>query len=420
LDPAAFIKREAAKCVACGLCLPHCPTYGLLRDETESPRGRLSLMLALAKGELPLSPKLESHLARCLGCRACEKVCPSNVSYGQALDSVRAFIEKSRASSQQPGTRAVSILHWLVEKTTRIRALGKILRLYQWSGMQRLLRATRLLQLLGLSEFEANLPRLLPPIGLATNYPARIKPRGRIALFTGCLAQLTEQQTLTSAIRLLTYLGYEVHVPPNQGCCGAMHLHAGQPEKAIEFMRKNIGAFTGSADTILGAASGCTATLGEYARYLDDAESARQFSSRVMDINQFLATIDWPPDISFRALDKRIAVHNPCTLTNVLRQEDKPYDLLARIPGAEIIPLPENGLCCGAAGTYHLTQTQIAEQLRTPKITLLKRLAPEILVTSNSGCAMFLAAGIRAAGLSIEVIHPVVLLARQMEDTNYV
>lgn len=418
LDPAAFIKHEAAKCVACGLCLPHCPTYGLLQNEAESPRGRLSLMLALAKDDLPLSPKLESHLARCLDCRACEKVCPSYVSYGQALDSVRALIETSRTSSRQPGTRAVTILHWLVEKSGRIQALSKILRWYQWSGMQRLLRASRLLQLFGFSELEANLPPLLPQISLAAIYPARIKPRGRIALFTGCLAQLTEQQTLFSAIRLLTCLGYEVHVPPNQGCCGAIHLHAGQPEKAAELMHKNIRAFTGSADTILGAASGCTATLCEYAKYLDNAESARQFSSRVMDINQFLATIAWPPEIFFRPLVKRIAVHDPCTLANVLRQEDKPHALLARIPGMEIIPLPENALCCGAAGTYHLTQTQIAKQLRAPKIAHLKRLAPDILVTSNSGCAMFLAAGIREAGLAIEVMHPVVLLERQMENTN--
>ncbi len=418
LDPAVFIKREAAKCVACGLCLPHCPTYGLLRNEAESPRGRLSLMLALAKNDLQLSPKLESHLARCLDCRACEKVCPSYVSYGQALDSTRALIETSRPSSSQKTARAVALLHWLVEKAGRVQALSKILRWYQLSGMQRLLRASRLLHLFGFSEFEADLPPLLPQTSLAPIYPAQIKPRGRIALFTGCLAQLTEQQILLSAIRLLTCLGYEVHVPPNQGCCGAIHLHDGQSEKAAEFMRNNIQAFPDGTDTIIGAASGCTATLCEYAKYLDDAESARIFSGRVMDIHQFLATIAWPPEISFRPLAKRIAVHNPCTLTNVLRQEDKPYALLALLPGAEIISLPENAFCCGAAGTYHLTQTRIADQLRTPKIAHLKRLAPDILVSSNSGCAMFLAAGIREAGLAIEVIHPVVLLERQIERTS--
>ncbi|MHB8623239.1 MAG: (Fe-S)-binding protein [Sulfuricaulis sp.] len=415
MDPAAFIKLEAAKCVACGLCLPHCPTYGLLQNEAESPRGRLSLMLALAKNNLPLSSKLESHLARCLDCRACEKVCPSNVAYGQALDSVRALIEASRPSSRQPLGGAATLLLWLVEKPGRIQALSRILRWYQRTGMQRVLRASRLLRLFGLAEFEAELPALLLSPGLASSYPARFNSRGRIDLFTGCLSQLSEPQTVSAAIRLLTNLGYEVHVPPNQQCCGAIHLHAGQPGKASEFMRKNMHAFAASADTIVGMASGCTATLGEYEKYLDDAESARKFSRRVVDISQFLVSQTWPAEISFRPLVKRVAVHDPCTLTNVLRQVDKPYALLARIPGIEIVHLPENALCCGAAGTYHLTQTQIAAQLRTPKLAHLKRLAPDILVTSNSGCARFLAAGMREAGLAIEVIHPVVLLERQMQ-----
>jgi len=183
-------------------------------------------------------------------------------------------------------------------------------------------------------------------------------------------------------------------------------------------MGQNIKAFTGDTGPILCAASGCTATLGEYAKYRENDKSAERFSSRVTDLNQFLAGLAWSSDIAFRPLNKRIAVHDPCSLTNVLRQEDKPYALLARIPGAEIIPLPDNSLCCGAAGTYHLTQTRIARQLRAPKIDHLRRLAPDILVTSNSGCAMYLAAGIREAGLAIEVMHPVVLLEKQLQATS--
>ncbi len=180
-------------------------------------------------------------------------------------------------------------------------------------------------------------------------------------------------------------------------------------------MRQNIGAFANTKETILCAASGCTATLREYGKYQDNKESAGQFSDRVMDINQFIAQMIWPTHLSFRPLAKRIAVHDPCTLTHVLRQEDKPYDLLARIPGAEVIPLPGNAMCCGAAGTYHLTQPQIAHQLRASKIKHLDQLAPDILVTSNPGCATHLAAGIREAGLAIEVMHPVVLLEKQLQ-----
>jgi glycolate oxidase iron-sulfur subunit len=385
-----------------------------LHDEAESPRGRLSLMLALAKGDLPLSARLESHLARCLDCRACEKACPSYVSYGQALDSVRAVIEDSRTPSARGLPKTVAMLQRLVQKPGRIPMLGRILRLYQLSGLQKLLRASRVLHMFGLAELDADLPSLLPQHTFAEIYPVQKKSKGRVVIFTGCLTPLTDQQTLLSSIRLLNRLGYEVHLPPNQGCCGALHLHNGQPEKAAEFMRRNIAAFGSGTESILCAASGCTATLNEYAKYLEDNIPAVQFSSRVMDINQFLAGITWPSNISLRPLAKRIVVHDPCTLANVLRQEDKPHALLSRIPGAEIIALPGNAVCCGAAGTYHLTQSQIARQLRAPKIEHLKQLAPNILVTANPGCATFLAAGIREAKLAIEVMHPVVLLEKQL------
>lgn len=375
-------------------------------------------MLALAKGDLPLSARLESHLARCLDCRACEKACPSYVSYGQALDSVRALIEDSRTPSARGLPKTVAMLQRLVQKPGGVRMLGRILRLYQLSGLQKLLRASRVLHLFGLTQLDANLPRLLPQNIFAEIYPAHKQPQGRVIIFTGCLTPLTDQQTLLSSIRLLNRLGYEVHLPPKQGCCGALHLHNGQLEKATEFMRRNIEAFGSGTDAILCAASGCTATLNEYAKYLEDNIPAVQFSSRVMDINQFLAGITWPSNIGFRPLAKRIAVHDPCTLTNVLRQEDKPYALLSRIPGAEIIALPGNSVCCGAAGTYHLTQSQIARQLRAPKIEYLKQLAPDILVTANPGCATFLAAGIREAKLAIEVMHPVVVLEKQLQETG--
>ena len=281
-------------------------------------------MLALAKGDLPLSARLESHLARCLDCRACEKACPSYVFYGQALDSVRALIEDSRTPSARGLPKTVAMLQQLVEKPGKIRMLGRILRLYQLSGLQQLLRASRMLHLFGFAELDANLPRLLPQNTFAEIYPAQKQPEGRVVIFTGCLTPLTDQQTLFSSIRLLNRLGYEVHLPPNQRCCGALHLHNGQPEKATEFMRRNIEAFGSGTEPILCAASGCTATLNEYAKYLEDNIPAVQFSARVMDINQFLAGITWPSNTGFRPLAKRIAVHDPCTLTMCCARKTSP------------------------------------------------------------------------------------------------
>lgn len=416
MDSIINIEQEAAKCVACGLCLPHCPTYNLLQDEAESPRGRLSLMLALARDALPLNTKLESHLARCLDCRACEKVCPSNVGFGLALDSVRAVIESQRVAAGLPTSRSASLIEWLVEKPPRMRGLAKLLRLYQRTGLQWLLRTTRVLRLLGLDNIDADIPRLAPRKDLAEFHPAIGESKGRVFLFTGCQAEMVDRPVLTSSIRLLNRLGYEVLVPAEQNCCGALHLHAGQGAKAVELMRGNIDAFAEGNEAIICVASGCAATLNEYHKYLDGNKSAAGFSTRIKDINQFLAGINWPGDITFHSLPRRIAIHNPCTLTHVLRQETKPYTLLAKIPGAEILPLPENNSCCGAAGTYHLTQTPIARKLRGTKITYLKRLGPDILATSNPGCATFLAAGLREAGLAIEVLHPVTLLARQLKQ----
>jgi len=417
LNPADFIKHEAAKCVACGLCLPHCPTYRILHDEAESPRGRLSLMLAMAQGDLALSAQMETHLAHCLACRTCERVCPSYVPYGQILDAGRALIEQSHAANVPARSRSVAGIMRLIEKPERINALGKLLRLYQRTGLQRVLRAARVPAWFGLGDLEANLPTLPPQEPFARSYPVPEISRGRVMIFTGCLARITDRQTLNATIRLLNRLGYEVQVP-EQGCCGALHLHNGQSGIATGMMHQTIQAFTGATDTILSTASGCTATLCEYGKYLPGDRAAAEFSGRVMDINQFLASLPWPSGMSFRPLARRIAVHSPCTLSNVLRQDDKPFSLLQRIPGAEVISLPDNSVCCGAAGTYHLTEPRIARELRAPKIAHLKQLAPDILVTSNPGCAMFLAAGMREAGLSMEVMHPVVLLEKQLQDNQ--
>lgn len=370
-------------------------------------------MLALAKGELPSSAKLVSHLDRCLACRACENVCPSNVAYGWALDSTRALIESHRAFVAEPGKWPVTLIQWLVERRPRMQWLSKAAWLYQQTGMQWLLRKSGILKLIGLSGMDNAIPKLTAPQILAAVYPTENKPRGRISLFTGCQADMADRQALNASIRLLNKMGYEVRVPPSQECCGALHLHNGQTKKAAELMRRNIEAFGNGNEVILSVATGCVATLTEYGNYLEDNESAGTFGTRVRDISQFLAE-SWMPSLSLQPLCQRIVVHDPCSLTNVLHQKEMPHVLLAKIPGAEVIPLPENSICCGAAGVYHLVQSEIAERLRAPKIEHLKHLAPDILVTSNPGCATFLAAGLREAGLDMEIMHPVVLLEKQL------
>lgn len=413
LDLAAEIKHEAGRCVACGLCVPLCPTYRKTLDEAESPRGRVALMLALARDELPWSRKLQAHLDLCLACRACERACPSGVAYGRLYDLTRAYIARTYPAAAPPGLLPRALLH-AVSDVQRLERLGRLLHCYQRSGLQRVLRASGLLRLAGLSELEANLPALARPERFETFYPAAGRRRGAVALFLGCIARLTDIQTLRAALRVLTRLGYDVHVPSGQGCCGALHRHVGETQTAAALMRTNLRAFGATPlEAIVVTSSGCAAMMREYAQWLEDEPAAVAFSERVEDISDFLTAYGALDGCTFAPLARRIVVHDPCTLANVLRRAGGPYALLGRIPGTDVAPLPENTLCCGAAGIYHLTEPEMAKRLRADKLAHLERLAPDILATSNAGCAMYLAAALREAGVEMEVVHPVVLLERQ-------
>lgn len=407
--------RGAERCVACGLCLPVCPTYRLTQDEAESPRGRIALMRTLAQSNLPPSATLEQHLQHCLICRACEKACPSYVPYGQVIDAARTLIA-ARKPTTYVGTPVLQFLGWLISGPDRLFHAGRLLYFYQRSGIQRLLRASGLLRLIRISKLDALLSSLTAPKKLRSFYPAQGIQKGRVSLFIGCIAQITDLKTHEATIQLLNMLGYNVHIPVQQTCCGALHLHAGNTEPAKRLMCRNLDAFGGGTETVITTASGCGALLREYGMHLETSV-ATTFGARVMDISEFLLHADWSR-VSFRPLPQRIAVHDPCSLANTLRQEKAPYTLLNMIPGARITPLAENNFCCGGAGAYPLTQPEMAGRLRANKIQQLRYVKPDILVTSNIGCALHMAVGVRDASLNIEVVHPIVLLARQLQDTR--
>ena len=322
-------------------------------------------MRALAQSNLVPSAKLEQHLQHCLVCRACEKACPSYVPYGQLIDAARA-LTATRRSAAYADAPVLRFLDWLIGSPGRLFRAGKLLYYYQRSGMQRLLRASGLLRLTGVGKLDALLPPLVAPRQLHSFYPAQGIQKGEVSLFIGCIAQIADLKTHEAAIRLLNALGYDVRIPVQQTCCGALRLHAGDTETAERFMRGNLGAFGTTAEAILTTASGCGAVLREYGMHLSDSV-AGSFGARVMDISEFLARADWSR-LTLQPLPERIAVHDPCTLANVLRQEKAPYALLRMIPQAEIVPLPENSLCCGGAGTYPLTQPEMAAQLRAAKL----------------------------------------------------
>lgn len=397
------ILADADRCVLCGMCLPHCPTYGLSHNEAESPRGRISLMLAVARGQLEADTGLRGHLERCLGCRACEAMCPSLVPYGRLLRNTREHLYR------QEHSRLADTL----ATPARRKLLGGALHLFQASGLQRLTQklhllgdsaAGRLLQ--GLPEHGSgpSLPEFTPPQG---------RQRGQVALFTGCTGDLLQRRLLHDARRLLSALGYAVHIPAQQGCCGALHIQQGDGDSARRLARQNLAAFPAEAEAIISVASGCGALLHEYDDLLEN-EQAADFARRVIDINAFIAGMDWPEDLVLRPLPGTVAVHESCTLRNVLHGHQALYTLLRRIPQLEVTALPNNERCCGAAGSYLVDHPAEADALRSDKIAAVAELRPRWLASANIGCAMHLSAGLRKAGLAVEVVHPISLLARQL------
>lgn len=403
------ILDAADRCVMCGLCLPHCPTYRLLRNEADSPRGRIALMQALAAGKLQPSGPLLTHLDRCLTCRACERMCPSGVEYGKLIDATRAELRR-RGETQQPGR--LRLLLQNVTDIPRLQRSAAALRAYQRSGLQWLARKSGVLKGLDLESLETLLPAIPEARKLHSHYPPQGERRGAVGLFIGCIGSIMEGEIHEATIALLTRLGYAVHVPASQGCCGSLHQHNGETEAAHQLAERNRHAFAGlQLDAIVSTASGCAAQLFEYGT-LYGGESA--LPAPLYEVCDFLH-LHWPqqgPGLKPQPL--RAALHLPCSQRNVLRRPDAAQRLLERIPGLELEPLEGNDECCGAAGSYMLTQPENADALRRRKVAAVIRQQPQLLLSNNIGCALHLAGGLKAQGIDVEVMHPVVLLARSL------
>ncbi len=393
------ILEEADRCVKCGYCLPVCPTYLKTRNEAESPRGRIALVQGMIEGALDDTSALEGHLQHCLTCLACEPACPSGVRYRFIIDGARTL-----------HTRRRPVLLRFLERSARdlithplpLRTGARLLRLYRKSGLKALVGG---LLPAPLRRAEGLLPPDLTAPRWRRHYPATA-PRGRVDLFTGCIGRLTDRAALQATITMLNRLGYSVDIPPGQGCCGAIHRHAGDPDRADRLAARNGRALDrAGAMAVIGVASACCAELQTH---LPDG-------GRVMDIITFLDRIAWPEAIRFRPLPRTVAIHEPCSQRLLIGHDPTaPYRLLRRIPQIDLRPVSDNDLCCGAAGTYMLSQPAMADALLGDKLDALRRIAPHCLLTSNTGCALHLGAGLRAAGLQMEVLHPVELLARQL------
>jgi len=416
-NSAAELLIEANRCVACGLCLPHCPTYRITQSEADSPRGRIALMSGVASGHIPMNERFVQHMDRCLTCRACEAVCPNSVAYGRLIDGARVMIrenlqvaEKGMARGRKGWFRKI-FERELIAKPSRFDALRPVMRLMVKSrllgGLLRLsvLRKSTLIQ----SQLFLT-ARNLPGHIWRTVYPAKSPLRGEVALFLGCVARLIDMETLLSAIFVLNRLGYTVHVPRKQTCCGALYQHAGMIDEAAALARQNGQAFSDlNIQAVISAASGCGAQLLENSAY----SRADGSTVPVMDINQFIDGQDWG-GVKLASLPQKVAVHEPCTLRNVLHSSKHLYSLLKLIPALDVVELAGNDQCCGAAGTYFLDQPEFAQFLLDDKLRAIELSGADYLVTANVGCALHIANGLMKKRGNFEVLHPVTLLARQM------
>jgi len=376
-------------------------------------------MQALALGRLEADSGLLTHLDRCLGCQACEKVCPSEVHYGQLMDCSRDLLTAHRpwlARLKRAGAL------YLVSRPTLWRRGWRLLRLYQRSGLQTLFRYSGLLRLLGLRRLDALLPDIKsPPIAAATTAADIIEPaarpslRHRVGLFTGCMEDIVNGTLRQDTIRLLDHAGYTVQTPAGLGCCGALHQHNGDLAMARYLAQINSDAFKRAGlDTVLYLSSGCGVTLKDYPSLTLPALPDNTTDIEFVEAIQFLWNTAALRPEHFKPLATNVAWLSPCSQRHVTGGQKASRQLLACIPDITVIDL--NNDCCGAAGSYMLTQPALSTSLRDEVLESLQHHAVSHLLTANVGCALHLADGLRRRGLEIEVLHPLTLLARQLKE----
>jgi glycolate oxidase iron-sulfur subunit len=408
-------------CVHCGLCLPACPTYRQLGNENDSPRGRVYLMRGVAEGKLDVGDAFISHIDLCLGCRACEPVCPSGVPYGHLLEAARFEVSQAKFTRRQ---RSESVLRFVLNKVfTRPRLLAIFFTLARWfrdSGLARVMFNASLVR--GRLRFAVALllaSRSALSKGRSPHSQPLSRTSERVAILRGCVMEGLFRETNRATERVLVRNGCELLKAEGQMCCGALHAHAGQLDTATLLARKNIDAFLESgADRIIVNAAGCGAAMKEYGALLAEdplyADRAREFSSKVRDVSEFL--IERGISQPTKPVERRVAYDAPCHLIHAQRIAQTPIDLLGFIPGLTLMKLRGYESCCGGAGIYNLQHPDLSDAILRDKIASIRESNAEMVATANPGCIMQIGAGILINGLNVKVVHPIELLDSAYED----
>jgi glycolate oxidase iron-sulfur subunit len=402
-------------CVHCGLCLNHCPTYKTLGMEMDSPRGRIYQILQVNEGQLELGKSFATHIDRCLGCLACEIACPSGVKYGRIVERARSQIEQRYPRPFFQRTVRNLFYRRIISNFGTLNFVARLMRFYQRSGLQSLARNLGITKLLGMSDVEKLAPRVDSEFffgEIGKTYPAVGERRGKVAFLAGCINNVAFSHLNRATVNVLTQNGIEVHIPAGQGCCGALHSHAGYRDEARELARHNIKIFLGyDYDAIITNAAGCGSNMKEYDDLLEHdpeyLERAKQFSKKTKDVTEYLASIGLRTPK--KKINQKVAYQDACHLGNAQRIKNQPRELLAAI-GAQVVELPHPDQCCGSAGVYNVTQNELSMRILEAKMDDVQSVEFDALATANVGCMIQLRAGTQQRGVNKPVKHVMELL----------
>jgi glycolate oxidase iron-sulfur subunit len=415
------------QCMHCGMCLPTCPTYTETKEERNSPRGRISLMRAIADGELDVTKAFGEEMYYCLGCLACTSACPAGVNYAELFETARAEVETKKVlSSPKRDVIRWFALRFVFTRPRLLRFIGRFLWLWQVTGLQQLSRKTGLVKLLpgNLRRLEPQTPviqakfshQLIAPV--ERPFTVMEKPR-RVVVLTGCVQDLIFADINRATVDVLLANGCEVHTPPLQPCCGSLHAHNGDTAAAEMLARRQLDLIDPFfVDAIISNAGGCGSHLRHYGHLLehDPAYAARaaEWSKKLKDISEYLVEIGFRSPVPTESLAPSVTVtyHESCHLCHGQKVSKQPREVLNAIPGVKLHECAEATWCCGSAGIYSITQPETAGWLQQRKLGHLRATGAQVIATANPGCHLQIANGFDGAGESVDVVHPIMLLAR--------
>ena len=407
------MKKAIDACVHCGFCLPTCPTYLEMGDEMNSPRGRIFLMKEALEGNLTPSD-IGTYIDNCLGCQACTTACPSGVEYGELISPYREWAEGNR---ERPTIKRL-------ERFALLKTIPHAERFRLASSLARFAKPLAKIMpngfgsMLGLAPIQLPAKQVLKPF-----YPATGKRRGKVALLAGCAQQVLAPRINLAAIRVLNRQGYDVVVPENQGCCGALAMHTGAASEARESAERNFDAFPEDVDAIISTAAGCGSGMKEYPILFEGSqngslEAARSFSSKVKDICEFLDEVGFTPLEKSQSRSLRVAYHDACHLAHAQRIRSAPRRLLGSAKGIELLEPTDWEICCGSAGTYNIEHSDTAKALGQKKVSNLLATQPDIIATGNIGCLTQIDHHLKNREKRVPIVHTVELLDDQFQWPN--